>query len=306
MASGGSNKDAAKSAKAIKAARKGGGGIASRSKIASSGVNIPWITLGAILSIVALIAVLAVNLWPRYQETQEAERWAPTADNPDPSENIEGIEIVENLNNAHVNPDQRVAYDHTPPIGGPHDAAWATCNGIVYDEAIRNENAVHSLEHGAVWITYQPDLASEEDVERLRSRVEGQSYLFMSPHPEQESPISLQAWGRQLQLDSADDERITHFIGALRINPYTSPEVGASCATIPGSFEPENPRLFEPGDPGPDAVQMDGTGAAADAATMEDVLPDLGGEIPEGLLDPAPGEEPAPGQEQQPEDGDGE
>ncbi|MCW4355165.1 DUF3105 domain-containing protein [Hoyosella sp. YIM 151337] len=294
MASGGSNKDAAKSAKAIKAARKGAGGASSRSKLARGGMNIPWLTLGAVLSVIALIVIIAINLWPRYQDTVEAERWAPTAEEPDPSQNIEGIIAVDGLSNVHINPDQRVAYDHTPPLGGPHDAAWATCNGIVYEDAIRVENAVHSLEHGAVWITYEPELASEADIDQLRSRVQGQSYLFMSPYPGQETPISLQAWGRQLQLDSADDERITHFIGALRLNPYTSPEVGASCATIPGSFDPESPLLFDPEPPGPDAVQMDGSGAPQDADTMEDVLSELNGEVFPELPDETEGEPPAP------------
>ncbi|MBB3036151.1 DUF3105 domain-containing protein [Hoyosella altamirensis] len=295
MASGDSSKDAAKSAKAIKAARKKAGGKSSRSGIASSGINIPWLTVGAVLSVIALVAVIAWNLWPRYMETMEAERWAPTAENPDPAQDIEGVVTVEELNNVHVNPDQRVAYDHAPPIGGPHDAAWATCNGIVYDDAIRNENAVHSLEHGAVWITYEPELASADDVDRLRSRVEGQSYLFMSPYPGQDSPISLQSWGRQLQLDNAEDERITHFIGALRLNPYTSPEVGASCATIPGSFDPENPRPFEADPPGPEAVRMDGSGAADDADTMEDLFSEL--DLPEGEIDDLVPAEPDAGED---------
>ncbi len=34
---------------------------------------------------------------------------------------------------------------------------WATCNGVVYTKAVRIENMVHTLEHGAVWIAYNPD-----------------------------------------------------------------------------------------------------------------------------------------------------
>jgi hypothetical protein len=46
-----------------------------------------------------------------------------------------------------------------PPAGGPHNPSWQNCG--FYDELVRDENAVHSLEHGAVWITYQPDLPQQ-------------------------------------------------------------------------------------------------------------------------------------------------
>ena len=46
-----------------------------------------------------------------------------------------------------------------PPVAGEHNAAWQNCTGNVYDAPIANEHAVHSLEHGAIWITYRPDLA---------------------------------------------------------------------------------------------------------------------------------------------------
>ncbi|MFI6012195.1 DUF3105 domain-containing protein [Streptomyces sp. NPDC051243] len=47
-----------------------------------------------------------------------------------------------------------VEYPMNPPVGGDHNKAWMTCDGTVYNKPIANENAVHSLEHGAVWVTY--------------------------------------------------------------------------------------------------------------------------------------------------------
>jgi hypothetical protein len=127
----------------------------------------------------------------------------------------------------------------------------------VYPASHRNENAVHSLEHGAVWVTYDPSRVSAEDVDSLAARVEGEPYMLMSPYPDLQAPITLQSWGHRLELNSASDPRITQFIAALRQNPSTHPESGASCSTIPGPFDPDNPPPFDAGEPGPDAVPLD-------------------------------------------------
>ena len=122
---------------------------------------------------------------------------------------------------------------------------------------------VHSLEHGAVWIAYDPERIQGEDLEQLKLRVEGKPFTMMSPYPGLDSPISLQAWGRQLKVDSVTDERIDQFIAALRRNPNTYPEIGASCDALgPGMFDPDNPPPFNPDPPGPDAKPMDYKGSA--------------------------------------------
>lgn len=293
-----------RTAKAMRAAKKKSRGGTARGL--KSGPSIPWIGIGAIASVLILIGVIVWNVAPSIRDEQAMERWTPSVEDPDPSTRIDGVEIVDDMSNAHVLAGQRVAYEPMPPFGGPHDEAWATCTGVVYDEPIRTENAVHSLEHGAVWVTYDPESASEADIATLESRVDGQAYMFMSPFPGQESPISLQAWGHQLKLDSADDERINQFIGALRLNQFNSPEPGASCSNVPGYFDPENPPPFDPAPPGPDAVAMDGTGASAEAAEMGapltgDAPPAPGpadeapaGDAPAAEVPPAPAPAPAP------------
>ena len=113
--------------------------------------------------------------------------------------------------------EQPVTYQMDPPVGGMHHPIWQNCNGDVYTAPIRNEHAVHSLEHGAVWITYQPDLPADQ-VAALAERVTGTEKMLMSPYPGLDAPISLQAWGYQLKVDDAGDERIDAFIQALRVN----------------------------------------------------------------------------------------
>jgi hypothetical protein len=122
-----------------------------------------------------------------------------------------------------------VDYTESPPVGGPHDLAWADCTGTVYDVDIRHENAVHSMEHGAVWITYDPEQVSAADIETLSGLVENESSRLMSPYAGQDSPISVQSWGHQLKVDSATDERIEQFADFLTGNSEFTPEPGASC-----------------------------------------------------------------------------
>ncbi|WP_072807067.1 DUF3105 domain-containing protein [Rhodococcoides yunnanense] len=274
-------KSAAKANKAIKAAKKQSGVPATKAGRAT-GRQIPWLTVGAVVVVVGLIAILAVNLIPKYQDRAEAQKWEPSESNQDPSTSISDVVKIDYPAALHVSPTQRVAYDQSPPFGGPHDATWATCTGVVYPDAIRTENAVHSLEHGAVWITYNPDELSADDVSALADKVDGESYMLMSPYPGLDKAVSLQSWGHQLKVDSVDDERIDQFVSAMRLNRYAYPEVGASCSTVPGSFDPDNPPLFDPSAPGPDAVPMDGAGLTPDASETSGAGAGAAG-LPSGL-----------------------
>jgi len=147
---------------------------------------------------------------------------------PAPSDGgIEGVQTFGDLTRNHTTDD--VSYPQSPPVGGDHDPKWMDCMGTVYEQPVRNENAVHSLEHGAVWVTYT-DEVPQADIDALAAKVDGQPYSFMSPYPGQGSPIVLTAWGVQLGVDSADDPRIDEFLTTYRSGPQT-PEPGASCAS---------------------------------------------------------------------------
>jgi hypothetical protein len=143
----------------------------------------------------------------------------------DPDNNIKGVAVtdVSTLEKTHVQ--GAVDYEMTPPVGGNHNAAPQQC--AVYTAPIAPEHALHSMEHGAAWITYQPSLPKDQ-VNELASRASGDQYLLMSPLPEQDSPIVLSAWGRQLKVETAGDSRVQEFINAYRNGP-TTPERGAAC-----------------------------------------------------------------------------
>lgn len=119
-----------------------------------------------------------------------------------------------------------VAYPQTPPAGGDHSAVWQNCG--FYDQPIRNENAVHSMEHGAVWITFRPDLPPAQ-VDQIQQIARSQSHILASPYPDLPSLVVATAWGNQLRLDSADDPRLREFVRRFRQGPQT-PEPGAVCS----------------------------------------------------------------------------
>ena len=135
---------------------------------------------------------------------------------------IDGLETFANKP-SHVT--TSVTYPQTPPAGGPHSPVWLNCG--VYDRAVPNENAVHSLEHGAVWATYDPALDPAE-VAALVAALPGDQVL-VSPYPGLGSPIVLTAWNVQLRPASADDPRIPAFVAAY-LNGPTAPEPGESCS----------------------------------------------------------------------------
>ncbi len=232
----------------------------------------PWgLIAGALVVLLFAGGVFAFYLNAQAGQADERAALAPfvpTAENPDPSTQIEGVQVVEYAGGQHVDETQQVAYTNSPPIGGAHDFVWAACNGVVYDQPVRSENLVHSLEHGAVWIAYDADQVSGEALQALRDRVDGEQYMVLSPFPSLDSPISLQSWGHQLKLDDANDPRIDQFVTALRINQNTHPEFGASCEEVgPGGFQRTSPPPFAPAPaPGTPGAQPEVPGGATGTA----------------------------------------
>jgi hypothetical protein len=124
-----------------------------------------------------------------------------------------------------------VLYPQTPPVGGKHAALWQNCG--VYDGPNANENAVYSLERGAIWITYRPGLAPSE-ISAIAADVSGQPYGLVSPYPGLPSAIVATVWGKQLALNSASDPRLKEFITMFRSGTQ-APEPGGRCTADAGT-----------------------------------------------------------------------
>lgn len=225
-------------------------------------IRFAWMGGGGVVIIAAVVAiVLAVTSSPApYPVTMSREVMPPgvsgqtTAEGPAltvaASTGISGVVAYDTsgwpttskngpagkaLGHNHVN--GPVTYSVTPPVGGDHNAAWMNCG--VYDKPVPSERAVHNLEHGAVWITYQPSLPKSEldqlyaffaKQKPLSAPGGGSSrYIDITPYPGLPSPIVVTSWGFQLKLTSATDPRLQQFVDKFRFSQAFSPEYGGAC-----------------------------------------------------------------------------
>jgi len=175
--------------------------------------------LGSVLLAVALIGILVYAVQNQGAGDTSSITYA--------RDQIDDLQTKEDQARDHV--EGSVQYENAaqqPPTGGKHSGVAQRCQ--VYTEPIANENAVHSLEHGAVWITYNPDTLSDKDLETLTEKVEGETHQMLSPYPGLRSKLSLQAWGEQVFVDSVDDKRVDQFLKLFTEGPQT-PEKGAAC-----------------------------------------------------------------------------
>lgn len=186
-----------------------------------------WLIIRAVaaVALVALVAAVAwwgLQQWQQYQVSRDVDRYFGLGEYS--ADHVEG----------------EVLYEQVPPVGGPHNNVWQNCG--YYDEPIYNWHGVHSMEHGAVWITYDPELP-DEDIQRLRN-LANQTYVLVSPYPGLEDPVVASVWGHQIRLDEADDDRLEPFIREYRMNPGTTPEPGALC-TLGVDFTMDDPSQLQ-------------------------------------------------------------
>lgn len=159
--------------------------------------------IGIVVAVVALLGIIAGVTTVIVIESQPQVVAIGDGDLDD------RVEVYADLPADHVT--GRVSYDVEPPVGGQHNATWLQCG--IYDEEQQNENAVHSLEHGAIWLTYDPGFATDAQIEALRDLArERGSYMLVSPYPGIGEAMAASAWGAQLRFDDVDDPVLAAFI----------------------------------------------------------------------------------------------
>lgn len=194
----------------------------------------PW---ALIVAAVAVVVFAAFGVVYAIKATNDKQR-EDAANDPT---KIEGLHSYDFSAGQGKHVDASVNYEQTPPAGGTHDPEWADCTGTVYPQQITNENAVHSLEHGAVWLSYDPALVTGGDIAMLTQLVQGKDFMMLSPYPSQGAPVSVQSWGHQLSVASAGDPRVAAFIDGFRLNPTFTPELGATCQNAQFKASPNVP-----------------------------------------------------------------
>ena len=151
-----------------------------------------------------------------------ADRKKPDVARPLPENPPKGIEVFPATTNHTVK--GPIHYDQRPPTNGNHDPLWQNCG--FYEEPIEDRHAVHSLDHGVVWITYRPDL-QERQIKLLRPYGK-ENYIILSPYPGQDAPVIATSWRVQLELNGADDPRLRRFVNGFRISEL-APLSGNRC-----------------------------------------------------------------------------
>jgi hypothetical protein len=170
------------------------------------------IRVGAIAVAAIVIAAIAVPLYNRFSA-------------PDVSADVTSYFGPTDFTGSHPQNVTEILYEEVPPVGGPHNAVWQNCG--FYDKYIFNWHGVHALEHGAVWLAYDPNL-SDEDKQQIEKIAE-QSYILASPYPGMDAPVIGSVWGKQMKFDGVDDDRIQSFIDQYKRNPKNTPEPNAVC-----------------------------------------------------------------------------
>jgi hypothetical protein len=175
-----------------------------------------WIYGTGGLLIFALIATVTIA---NVVKQRHASQLAVAAAKP-----VEGVQSFKGLTRKHTS--NQVNYPQNPPVGGDHSAGFINCG--IYKNPVNKWEAVHSLEHGAVWVTYQPGLPQPQ-IEALAKEAALHPYELLSPYLGLPSPIVASAWGKQLRIQSANDPRLPLFLKKYLQGPQT-PELGALCS----------------------------------------------------------------------------
>ncbi len=131
------------------------------------------------------------------------------------SASIEGVQEFEIASRQHI-ASGTAATDHNsnPPTSGQH---WPTpAKNGVFEKTLPDEQVLHSLEHGYIWISYKVD-APEEIIQNLKNIVQEDDWkLILSPREKNDSQITIASWGRLLKMDEPDYDKVREFIRAFR------------------------------------------------------------------------------------------
>lgn len=168
-------------------------------------IRIGWIT--TVLIVIGLSVLVALNLnEPRPPELDQIESFASLG--------------VDHLAPGAPTPE----YNSDPPTSGPHDSIPAACG--IYRQPVPDRSMLHSMEHGAMVISYDPGLTSarRDQIEDIGRSIGDE--VIVAPRPGLNATIVLTGWTKLLTLEEIDERAIRGFDAEVS---NLSPEAAASC-----------------------------------------------------------------------------
>lgn len=113
--------------------------------------------------------------------------------------------------------DCRYEYPTTPPYGGPHWTIPLRCG--IYEQEQLFEPMVHTMEHGAIVLYYQPLAVDADTVAEMRVAAsqllsEGRR-LILTPSTRIGVPVAMTSWGRLMLLDDFEEDTLRAFLDAF-------------------------------------------------------------------------------------------
>ncbi len=139
----------------------------------------------------------------------------PLPDSGD-EELLAAVQTFESQGAGHVSRDEEIDYDTMPPTSGPHYTG--TVDAGFHESRKPLGDLVHTLEHGAVVIYYDPAAITPEARASLEAFGDEHTGVWQRvvvvPHPQDDpkAPYVLTAWRHMLRLEEYDPETVRAFL----------------------------------------------------------------------------------------------
>src|SRR5690606_32196357 len=103
-----------------------------------------------------------------------------------------------------------------PPTSGAHAnaLAWGA-----YEAEVPDDQSLHNLEHGRIYLSYQPDIPTDQIEKLLQLPIAPSSNknfqppkIVLAPRSANKSPIILSSWLRSETLTEFDQQKIENYV----------------------------------------------------------------------------------------------
>lgn len=188
--------------------------------------------------LIPTIVIVGIGVW--YFSVPGNHLMRNEDDKPVPvARDVEGTQYFDIVGRSHIaSGTPGSGYNSNPPTSGNHWGSPAKAG--IYDKQLPDEQLIHNLEHGYVWISYRPGNnnaeasagagqstgVSEDVINELKKIVEADNWkVILEPREKNDKVIALAAWGRLLNLDNPDYDKVKDFIKTYRNRgPEKTPE----------------------------------------------------------------------------------